>query len=387
MTVNHYFITPLYRDLVPLPEPGGLVPLPRSNYNRYNLYVLRTRLQVLTRRQWQRSDLNFVFESVEYSFEDEPARLYIQARPTVGDKTLRLNLAQLKQYQTIIKLATSTPLDYAVLFSDKDFIYKELVIPGFWILMVLPYIPFSSQQVQHRFSEYGLEVKTYPHQNTGYPSYPADEDLINFDIYIEKLADIRVPIEDTLVRWFQRGVWIDPPAEIINKWNMKSIKPKVYQLNWIDRRITDPFKGRWFFLNSRIMGHKKVFLPVGDNKITVHRVAKLFYDEKIRYIPVFYGRNVCIEVGDYPEVNTILRNLEQISHSDGKVIVFRVTESKFIPAYTKIGHDLGLKDIVFYYNDGFYGKELHFSCEVEDHDLDIQVLIHKIQRQTLKYIS
>jgi len=386
---NPYFVTPLYRD-IPAQTPSlQPIPVSKSNYNIYNLYVLRTRLEVLTRRQWHHSDIHFIFESIEYAFNDEPKRLYIQARPTIGDKTLDLNLAQLKQYQAMIKAATNTPLDYAVMFSNKDYRYEDLVISGDWILNVLVYIPFTSQDptIKHRFGEYGFEVNVYPYNNTGYPSYPADDynDIKNLDDYIGKLTDIRVALENEFVRWFKRGVVIEPTTDIIQSWDLKAIKPKVYQLNWIDRRITDPFNGRWYFINSRIMGSKSVLLPVDSNLVMLHRVAKLFYNQE--YIPSFYIKYLKIKVQNYKETNSILKKIENISDEIGKVAVFRVTMTKFIPAYTKIAKDMDLNNIVFYYRDGVYGKELFCSCELSDLDLDVQIIIHKIQRQTLKYIS
>lgn len=387
-TVNPYFITPLYRDIVKPVQPGEIVPLPKSNYNRYNLFVLRTRLQVLVRRRWNKTEIHFIFESIQYELDSKP-RLYIQARPIVGNKDLKLDLAHLKQYQTMIEKATSTPLDYAVLFSDKNYLNKDITIPGFWIMNILPQLifPSRSKRVKHRYGVYGLEVNVYGFENAGYPNYPADDydNLKNVDSYIEKYTELQVALEDQFIPAFKRGVKINPPLDIIQKWNLKPIKDNLYHPNWIDQRITRPFSGVWHFLNSRIMGNRNLKIPVGNNLVIIHRIAKLFYNSNT--IPTFYRIYLNIEVDDYKDANDMMELVYSVSKSAGKIAVFRVIEAKYIPSYIRIAKKIGLKDVLFYYKDGIYGKELNFSCELSNIDMDIQIVIHNIQRRVLKYVS
>ena len=372
---NKYFITDLYRDIIPTPEPGEIVDLPKSNYNQYNIFVLRTRLQVLTRKKWSRNDIRFIFESVEYKLD---SKMYIQIRPMVHNKKLILDLARLKQYQKMIIKATSTPLDYAVLFSNKNYSVGDHIINGDWIMSVLPLIPLKNK-IKYKFGFYGLEVNIYGSLNTGYPSYPSDDydEMIDLNPYIRKYRKIQEYFEDIFIRWFKAGVCVDPPPKIILDWNMTQIKDRLYKLNWIDRRITDASGGRWNFINSRIMGTKGVLLPASGNLVVRHRIAKMFYSKE--YIPSFYGNNIMIDAKNLTQANDILYHISHVSRETGKIAVFRVTAPKHMETYIKIANDLDITDIVFYLTDGINGKELRFSAELSDLDLDPQIIIHNIQ--------
>lgn len=378
-STNLYFLTPLFRTILDRPEPGDIIDLPVYNYTRYNLFVLRTRLRVLMRKAWGREDIRIVFESKKHN-----GKMYVKSIPMVGNKKNILNLSKQIQYAEMIKTATKCKLDYAVVFSDKDIRSGDTVIPGFWILNILQYLPFPVP-VKYRIGYYGLEANVYGQDNTGYPSFPANTE--NVDKYMETYTEIETTLTIELIRRYKRGYYFNPSPGIIKSWNLKlkldskTKRGSFYSPNWIDHRITSPYGGIWNFIHSRMLGNKTLKLKVGKNLVKYHRISKI--------IPKAYfsNHNLIVEASNLKETNQIIFDIYNTSDEVGKVCVFRVISEKFIPEYVKIANSMNLKDITFYHKEDAFGYELFFSCELSDLDLDVQIVIDTIKRAALKHIS
>ena len=381
-SLNKYYLTPLFRTILDKPEPGEIIEFPDYNYTRYNLFVLRTKLRVLIWKAWNREDIRILFETKKFE-----GKLYIQATPMIGNKINIFDLSKQIQYSNMIKKATSCSLDYAVVFSGKDIVYRDINIPGFWVLNILPYLNFPvNGRVKHRMGFYGLEVNVYGFEgSTGYPSFPAD--FRNVIEYIETYTEIETTLTTEMIRRYKRGYYFNPPLEIIKKWNLKikhdskTKKGSFYSPNWIDRRITNPYGGVWNFIHSRVIGDTRIKLRVGGNLVKYHRISKI--------IPkaLFCNYNLVVNIEDLKEANQIIFDVKNINDDIGKVCVFRVISEKYIKDYIRITNSMNLKDTTFYYKDDAFGYELFFSCELNDLDLDVQIVIDTIKRKTLKFIS
>ena len=349
-------ITPLYRSILEPVMPGDFFPIPKFNYNAYNVFVLRSRLRVLLRQQWG-PGINIIFSSTEYN-----GAMYLKANLFRGKTNINPNKAERDDFKKMLEDAMEEDLDFAVVISNNDLSYHGKIIPSFWIKSILNFIKLKPRDIniKYRVGKYGLEANTYGFE---YPSHEQQYgDLDNR--YMETYLDIQTEISEVLWRYYKKGYIVNPSINIVLNWELIKVDEvenlTLYKPNSIDRRIVDPYEGIVPFLYSRILGNKQINIYIGMEFIIRDNIARKLHN-KVKFI--FSGSYFQFEAENINLANKILGEIVPLLTSKGTAIAFRI-KSEHITSFMNSASLMGYEGII-YELSSINGNIIMFSISIE----------------------
>ena len=144
-------ITPFKHEILSPTDPGDIVPVPKYNYTPYNLFVFKTKMRYLIQKRWGR-DIDIVLSSVEYR-----NNMHIRVTPIRGKDDMTISYQDEIVVKNMVTEILKEPLDYALAVSYNDIEFKNDIIPGFWVRLILPYLQMDLD-FDYKVGRYGLEV-------------------------------------------------------------------------------------------------------------------------------------------------------------------------------------------------------------------------------------
>ncbi len=374
------FITPLFREIINVPKPGDFVPIPKQNYNRYNLFVLRTRLRALLNKVWLRDDVDVEISTVAYS-----GKMHIKVLPLNGSYKSTLNPRQRNQFGKMLLITLKDPLDYCVVFSEKDLVFGETRIPKSWVMSVLPYLKIplehkSNIYIKSRIGKYGYELLCY-----GAPNELSDEH--NNDNYALYYNFVQEELGNLMLKWYLAGriVIVSESTRGVREWKLRKVEGDLYKPMWRDGRITKSYGGMYNFILSRILNETDIKLYVGNNLVDYHLIAK---GVKTLGIDTYFGNHhIHLSVSDLKQAQNITDLVDDVD-SFGvrkKVAIFKISKPH-VSTYVTTLHNLDLKDFTFYYKVDLLGYSYYLSVLLAP-DVNEQIIINEIKNLVLKAIN
>lgn len=349
-------ITPLYRTILDPVQSGDFIPVPKFNYNAYNVFVLRSRLRFLLKKRWG-PGINVIFSSSEYN-----GKLHLKANLFKGRTNMNLNKAERDDFKKMLEEAMEENLDYAVVISNSKLSYRGEIMPDFWVKSILHFIKLRSRKIdiKYRVGKYGLEANTYGFEH---PSH--GQSFIELDNqYMSTYLDIQTEVTETLWHYHRSGHIVNPTSSVIKDWDLVLNSTKtnfgedlsLYRPNLIDRRLTDPFGGMVSFLYSRILGDTNIKIYVGMDLIVRYHIAKNIGSH-------FSGSYLERDASDLTQANQILNIIVSLLTRSGTALAFKI-ESEHINVFKIAAFNMGYEGVA-YTIDSVNGRSTMFSIEIE----------------------
>lgn len=329
-------------------------------YTPYHIFVLETRLYP------------FIYNLLSY--EVKYKNLYIYPKSVYNKNTYRMDV-----YLRIVKLdnlseeevklsreekekvenklyqITSKDINYVLI--DVNELYKSLKhkqYPFPWFQSILGYA-WSPERNNER--------NTHGEQEEGndndYQAF-SNSDGIYLQMnpnseYKKEYHHICEQIEKRIDEFYKKGTIVlpDENLEFIQKWNLVSIAPNLYQANWRDYRFA---KNPVDFLLNKVQEDPCIYLTIPDNLVARH-----FIMTGLQGIPSkIEGSQLKIEVDNLKEAQEVASLVDQqIAFTKGEVFVLVASRLSEVYLFTEYANKYKLGESVTYFVDEY---PYIFSC-------------------------
>ncbi len=348
---KYSFSTPYYKTLVL--DPKGVISRTSDiNYTPYQVYVLKGRLLDFMNEHYGPT-IDVIPMSIRDGF-----KMRLNFYVSDGSKTFKIEPKKFKEIEQLIEFITGSEPLLALAYKPKNKYEK----------MILPFMKF--------------DPRLKPVYKNGKVYVQADETQ-NYVEVIDKLnTDLAKLFED----YYKRGVIFLTNDDLLDKWNLNQLDretPRLFYPEWIDKRITDYYHDMVGFLNSRILGERRIFLYLGGNSVRRHYLSielnNFLNQPGMNDITYSFSSHYLIaEVDDLEQAQNLATIVDKVrSRSHGKVLTFKFSSAKRIQSYVKAGNDLKLittkNDFVNYQVDEqakphvlsilYRGKENHLQVK------------------------
>lgn len=342
-------ITPYYRPFVEYED--SCTPMQEPNYTEYDLFCLRTRMELYIRREIDPS-LSCVFAGYEYK---GAVRLYLNVMDAGQFKPIDNEIANKLQKKVDEYTSDVDMKDYCLLMS----VYDIKDFPVAWVKTVMPFISLDS--VYHHFYD-DAEGSLFIRYNN----------LMDYPREFNKDHDI---LYGWLKNMYKRGVVLLDRVlqkEFISNWKLRQVDSEqddeltLYEPTWKDSRFaSDPY----LFLIDRL-GHMPIDISMGNDLInlcTRHAIAKVIGD---KFEFRFHRDKVHLN-GNIGGIDELMRYVSIIESGlpllPNKVAVVTVASSPQLNRYIKrIREKYPGSDIALYECERFPPRVLSFTISVND---------------------
>jgi hypothetical protein len=282
----------------------------------------------------------------------------------LSEEEVKLSIEQKEKIEDKLNQVTSKDIDYVLI--DVNELYKSLrhkQYPFPWFQSVLGYAWSPEGNIEQeghneRSIEGNIENSDIEDQNDYQAFSNSDGIYLQLNPNSEYKKDyyrICEQIQERIDEFYRKGTIVLPDNElqIIQKWDLISIAPNLYQANWRDFRFA---KNPTDFLLNKIQEDPCIYLTIPDNLVTRH-----FIMQALQGIPSkIEGSQLKIEVNNLKEAQEMASLVDQqIAFAKGEVFVLVASRLSEVYLFTEYANKYKLGESVTYFVDEY---PYMFSC-------------------------
>jgi len=231
-------------------------PIITKNYTEYTLFAFENWLY--PRLTDELGDYVLDYVSLVKGGEKKE---YLTLKFLSDGQELKLSPELTEKIQELISAFGVSDQDFVYIFYFNPEIYTDdgCKLPKIWINQMIAYLNLDPGYQVH-LGEFGAlaNVRDYPD-------------------YIDVYTELQLQIKYKLIDSFKEGYIVNPPEDVVKRWELISVNDRLYKIPPTDSRLFLRYKYRTNFLLERVSGNTSVLLKFPNDFLYRHLFAESAY--------------------------------------------------------------------------------------------------------------